>query len=67
MAVDVSGALQSKGHLIVATGLAKVFEITTHLRDEAGKRQNTNARLRLAKVIGLSTACGIPILEQASS
>ena len=42
MAVDVSGALQSKGHLIVATGLAKVFEITTHLRGEAGKRQNTN-------------------------
>jgi acetyl-CoA acetyltransferase len=67
MLVDVSGALRSKGHLIVATGLAKVFEIATHLPGEAGKRQKVNAPAGFANVIGLGSACGNHILERASS
>jgi acetyl-CoA acetyltransferase len=61
--VNVSGGLLSKGHPIGATGIANVYEITTHLRGEAGKRQVQGARLGLAHVIGLGTCCGIHVLE----
>ena len=37
--VNVSGGLQSKGHPVSATGIANVWEISTHLRGEAGGRQ----------------------------
>ena len=37
--VNVSGGLISKGHPIGATGVANVYEVTTHLRGEAGDRQ----------------------------
>jgi len=37
--VNVSGGLISKGHPIGATGIANVFEVSTHLRGEAGDRQ----------------------------
>ena len=67
MPVNAWSALQSEGHLIDAVGLANVFEISTHLRDEARKRQNTNAWVPLANVTGLGTVSGIHISEQASS
>ena len=65
--VNVSGGLLSKGHPIGATGVANVFEVATHLRGNAGKRQVEGARLGLAHVIGLGTCCGIHILEGPSS
>jgi acetyl-CoA acetyltransferase len=65
--VNVSGGLLSKGHPIGATGIANVYEISTHLRGEAGKRQVAGARLGLAHVIGLGTCCGIHILEAPSA
>ena len=65
--VNVSGGLLSKGHPIGATGVANVFEIATHLRGNAGKRQVEGARLGLAHVIGLGTCCGIHILEGPSA
>jgi acetyl-CoA acetyltransferase len=65
MLVDVSGALRSKGHLIVATGLAKVFEIATHLPGEAGKRQKVNAPAGFANVIGLGEREGWPVALQS--
>src|SRR6478736_9410124 len=34
--VNVSGGLQSKGHPIGATGVANVWEVCQHLRDEGG-------------------------------
>ena len=34
--VNVSGGLQSKGHPIAATGIANIWEICQHLRDEGG-------------------------------
>ncbi len=57
--VNVSGGLQSKGHPIAATGIANVWEVATHLRGEAGDRQIPGARVGLAHVIGLGSACGI--------
>jgi len=65
--VNVSGGLLSKGHPIGATGIANVYEISTHLRGEAGKRQVAGARLGLAHVIGLGTCCGIHVLEAPSA
>ncbi len=64
--VNVSGGLQSKGHPISATGIANVWEICHHLRGEAGARQIEGARLGLAHVIGIGSACGVHILEKAA-
>ncbi|GAY11884.1 thiolase family protein [Pseudonocardia sp. N23] len=64
--VNVSGGLQSKGHPISATGIANVWEVATHLRGEAGPRQIEGARVGLAHVIGLGSACGVHILEKAA-
>jgi acetyl-CoA acyltransferase len=65
--VNVSGGLQSKGHPIAATGIANVWEVCTHLRGEAGPRQIPDARVGLAHVIGLGSACGVHILERAAA
>lgn len=64
--VNVSGGLESKGHPVSATGIANVWEIATHLRGEAGPRQIDGAKVGLAHVIGLGSACGVHILEKAS-
>jgi acetyl-CoA acetyltransferase len=63
MPVNVSGGLQSKGHPIAATGIANVWEVCHHLRGEAGPRQIEGAKVGLAHVIGLASACGIHVLE----
>jgi acetyl-CoA acetyltransferase len=63
--VNVSGGLLSKGHPIGATGVANLYEIATHLRGEAGERQIDGARIGLAHVIGLGSACAIHILEKS--
>ena len=65
--VNVSGGLESKGHPIAATGIANVWEVTTHLRDEAGDRQIPGAKVGMTHVIGLGSACGIHILEKAAA
>jgi len=62
--VNVSGGLLSKGHPLGATGIANVYEVSTHLRGEAGKRQVEGARFGMTHVIGLGSACGIHILEK---
>ena len=64
--VNVSGGLLSKGHPLGATGIANIYEICTHLRGEAGKRQVEGAKIGMTHVIGLGTACGIHILEKPS-
>ena len=66
--VNVSGGLLSKGHPLGATGIANVYEIATHLRGNAGKRQVDGARLGLAHVVGAGhagAAAGVHILEKA--
>ena len=67
MPVNASGGLLSKGHPIGMTGAAGVFEIATQLRGEAGDRQIEGAKVGLAHVIGLGSACGIHILEKAAA
>jgi acetyl-CoA acyltransferase len=64
--VNVSGGLLSKGHPLGATGIANIYEISTHLRGEAGERQVEGARLGLTHVLGLGSACAIHILERVS-
>ncbi len=64
--VNVSGGLQSKGHPIAATGIANVYEVCQHLRDEAGDRQIPDAKVGLTHVIGLGSACAIHVLEKAA-
>ncbi len=64
--VNVSGGLLSKGHPLGATGIANIYEVSTHLRGEAGERQVKDARIGMTHVIGLGSACGIHILEKAS-
>jgi acetyl-CoA acetyltransferase len=65
--VNVSGGLQSKGHPIAATGIANIWEICHHLRNEAGDRQIAGAKVGLAHVIGLGSACGVHVLEKAAA
>ena len=65
--VNVSGGLESKGHPIAATGIANIWEICTHLRGEGGDRQIENAKVGLAHVIGLGSACGVHILERSAA
>ncbi|MCQ3805924.1 MAG: beta-ketoacyl synthase N-terminal-like domain-containing protein [Acidimicrobiaceae bacterium] len=65
--VNVSGGLISKGHPIGATGVANVFEVTTHLRGEAGDRQIADAKVGLTHVIGLGSACAVHVLERAAA
>jgi len=60
--VNVSGGLLSKGHPLGATGVANIYEVVTHLRGEAGARQVEGAKVGLAHVIGLGSACTIHIL-----
>jgi acetyl-CoA acetyltransferase len=67
MPVNVSGGLQSKGHPIAATGIANIWEVCHHLRGEAGDRQIEGARVGLAHVIGLGSACGVHILERSAA
>jgi acetyl-CoA acyltransferase len=65
--VNVSGGLQSKGHPVSATGIANIWEVATHLRGEAGDRQIEGARVGLAHVIGLGSACGVHVLEKSAA
>ncbi|HVW31237.1 MAG TPA: thiolase family protein [Acidimicrobiia bacterium] len=64
--VNVSGGLESKGHPIAATGIANIWEVCHHLRGEAGDRQIADAKVGLAHVIGLGSACGVHILEKSA-
>jgi len=66
--VNVSGGLLSKGHPLGATGIANIYEIATHLRGEAGRRQVESARLGMTHVVGggpgMGSACVMHVLEK---
>jgi acetyl-CoA acetyltransferase len=65
--VNVSGGLLSKGHPLGATGIANIYEVSTHLRGEAGSRQVHNARIGLTHVVGAGSACAIHVLERVDA
>ena len=65
--VNVSGGLLSKGHPLGATGIANIYEVSTHLRGEAGDRQIEDAKVGLTHVIGLGSACAVHILEKSAA
>ena len=60
--MNVCGGLLSKGHPLGATGVANIYEVVTHLGGEAGARQVDGAKVGMAHVIGLGSACTIHIL-----
>jgi acetyl-CoA acetyltransferase len=62
--VNVSGGLLSKGHPLGATGVANICEVVWHLTedDRAKERLVPNAKVGMAHVIGLGSACTIHIL-----
>lgn len=68
--VNVSGGLLSKGHPLGATGIANLYEVSTHLRKKAADRQVQDARIGLTHVCGgapdMGTACSVHILEAVS-
>jgi acetyl-CoA acetyltransferase len=47
--VNPSGGLMARGHPIGASGLAQIYELVTHLRGEAGKRQVEGCRIAMAE------------------
>jgi acetyl-CoA acyltransferase len=66
--VNTSGGLVARGHPLGATGIAQVVELTTQLRNQAGRRQVDGARLAVAAntggIIGKDAAfIGIHVLE----
>ncbi len=67
--VNLSGGLLSKGHPLGATGIANMYEVSLHLRGEAGARQVENAKIGLTHVVGgmtgLGSTCVVHILEKA--
>ena len=67
--INVSGGLISRGHPLAATGIAQIYELTTQLRGEAGKRQVVGARIGLSEngggqVFFEEATMGIHILEK---
>jgi benzoylsuccinyl-CoA thiolase BbsB subunit len=70
VAVNSSGGLLAKGHPVSATGVAQIAEIVWQLRDEAGERQQPDAKVGLAHTMGGEVsniecgACAIHILKK---
>lgn len=63
--VNPSGGLKSSGHPIGASGVRMIYEITTHLREQAGSRQVNNARIGLAHNLGgLGAVACVVVLGQ---
>lgn len=62
--VNASGGLLSRGHPLGATGVCGISEILWQLRGESGGRQVKGAKVGLAHVIGLGSACTVHILQK---
>jgi len=65
-AVSPSGGLLAMGHPLGPTGLGQIAEITRQLRGEAGERQQPDARVGMAHMVGLGAVCVIHILGAGS-
>ena len=65
-AISASGGLLAMGHPIGPTGAGQVVEIARQLRGEAGVRQQPNARVGLAHMVGVGAVCVVHVLEKAA-
>ena len=63
-AISASGGLLAMGHPIGPTGAGQVVEITRQLRGEAGVRQQPNARIGLAHMVGIGAVCVVHVLQK---
>jgi len=63
-AVSPSGGLIAMGHPIGPTGVGQIGEITRQLRGEAGLRQQPNARVGLAHMVGVGAVCYVHLLSK---
>jgi acetyl-CoA acetyltransferase len=63
-AVSPSGGLIAMGHPIGPTGVGQIGEITRQLRGEAGARQQPNARVGLAHMVGVGAVCYVHLLSK---
>ena len=62
-AVSASGGLLAMGHPIGPTGVGQIAEITRQLRGEASVRQQPNAKVGLAHMVGVGAVCVVHILR----
>lgn len=65
-ALSPSGGLLAMGHPLGPTGVGQIVEITRQLRGEAGIRQQPDARIGLAHLIGVGAICAVHVLERAA-
>lgn len=63
-AVSPSGGLIAMGHPIGPTGVGQIGEITRQLRGEAGVRQQPEARIGLAHMVGVGAVCYVHLLAR---
>jgi acetyl-CoA acetyltransferase len=63
-AVSPSGGLLFMGHPLGPTGVGQICEITRQIRGEAGQRQQPNAHLGLAHMVGIGSVCAVHILSK---
>ena len=63
-AISASGGLLAMGHPIGPTGAGQIVEITRQLRGEARLRQQPNARLGLAHMVGVGAVCVVHVLQK---
>jgi len=66
-AVSASGGLIAMGHPFGPTGVGQVAEVTRQLRGEAGVRQQPDARLALAHMVGIGQVCLVHVLRAPSA
>ena len=66
-AVSASGGLLSMGHPIGPTGAGQIAELTRQLRGEAGARQQPDAQLGLAHMVGIGAVCVVHVLERGDA
>lgn len=63
-AVNSSGGLLAQGHPLGPTGIGQIHEIVRQLRGENGDRQQANARIGMAHMIGLGSVAIAHVLRK---
>ena len=62
-AFSPSGGLLAMGHPIGPTGVGQIAEIVCQLRGEAGDRQQPEARVGMAHMVGIGAVCVVHVLR----